>query len=306
MIHHTNCGLQTTTEDELKAAVEADTGIRPAWAVESFTDPYPERAPEHEPAAPQPVRADQGLHPRLRLRGRRPGSWSRSSPTRAMSASPTDADRPQALRPGRVDRATATSPGRRSRRRPSTHRVPLCTCSWKSRTGAPGDSVEPTGDPVWLEFRSEPIRSRISCSSSTGSPITPYDSVDPVHAEPDDESTARNPRRRSSTRRTSSDESSTTHSLPRARATPRPQWLTTASRINDAAALAPWAVRWTRRPRAGPSVPAMWDVPVEQGDETTGGLMAADRSRPVVAAIRPVVGRRHVVDVGAVNVSQVM
>lgn len=40
LIHHTNCGLQTTTEDELKAAVEADTGIRPAWSVESFTDPY--------------------------------------------------------------------------------------------------------------------------------------------------------------------------------------------------------------------------------------------------------------------------
>lgn len=40
LIHHTDCGLQKTTEEELKAAVEADTGIRPAWSVESFTDPF--------------------------------------------------------------------------------------------------------------------------------------------------------------------------------------------------------------------------------------------------------------------------
>jgi carbonic anhydrase len=38
LIHHTDCGMQTTTEDEFKRAVEAETGIRPAWAVESFGD----------------------------------------------------------------------------------------------------------------------------------------------------------------------------------------------------------------------------------------------------------------------------
>jgi carbonic anhydrase len=38
LIHHTDCGLQKTTEDEFKSAVEADTGIRPPWAVEAFTD----------------------------------------------------------------------------------------------------------------------------------------------------------------------------------------------------------------------------------------------------------------------------
>jgi carbonic anhydrase len=38
LIHHTDCGLQKTTEDEFKAAVETDTGIRPPWAVEAFTD----------------------------------------------------------------------------------------------------------------------------------------------------------------------------------------------------------------------------------------------------------------------------
>ena len=39
LIHHTDCGLQKTTEAEFKGAVEADTGIRPHWAVETFTDP---------------------------------------------------------------------------------------------------------------------------------------------------------------------------------------------------------------------------------------------------------------------------
>ena len=38
LIHHTDCGLQKTTEDEFKGAIEAETGIRPPWAVEAFTD----------------------------------------------------------------------------------------------------------------------------------------------------------------------------------------------------------------------------------------------------------------------------
>ncbi len=39
LIHHTDCGLQKTTEDEFKGAIESETGIRPPWAVEAFTDP---------------------------------------------------------------------------------------------------------------------------------------------------------------------------------------------------------------------------------------------------------------------------
>jgi carbonic anhydrase len=38
LIHHTDCGMQKTTEDEFKGAVESETGIRPPWAVESFGD----------------------------------------------------------------------------------------------------------------------------------------------------------------------------------------------------------------------------------------------------------------------------
>ena len=38
LIHHTDCGMQKTTEEEFKGAIEDETGIRPPWAVESFGD----------------------------------------------------------------------------------------------------------------------------------------------------------------------------------------------------------------------------------------------------------------------------
>ncbi|WP_068398210.1 beta-class carbonic anhydrase [Kribbia dieselivorans] len=39
LIHHTDCGMLTFTDDEFKAQIESDTGIRPPWAPESFRDP---------------------------------------------------------------------------------------------------------------------------------------------------------------------------------------------------------------------------------------------------------------------------
>jgi carbonic anhydrase len=39
LIHHTGCGMLSFTDDEFRAAVERDTGIRPPWAAEAFTDP---------------------------------------------------------------------------------------------------------------------------------------------------------------------------------------------------------------------------------------------------------------------------
>jgi carbonic anhydrase len=38
LIHHTDCGMLTFTDDELRAAIEKDTGIRPEWAAEAFPD----------------------------------------------------------------------------------------------------------------------------------------------------------------------------------------------------------------------------------------------------------------------------
>lgn len=40
LLHHTDCGLQTVTEDAFKIELEAELGIKPWWALESFTDPY--------------------------------------------------------------------------------------------------------------------------------------------------------------------------------------------------------------------------------------------------------------------------
>ena len=40
LVHHTDCGLQMVTEDGLKAELEAETGVKPWWAVESFDDPH--------------------------------------------------------------------------------------------------------------------------------------------------------------------------------------------------------------------------------------------------------------------------
>jgi carbonic anhydrase len=38
LIHHTDCGMLTFTDDEFKASIQDDTGIKPDWAAESFSD----------------------------------------------------------------------------------------------------------------------------------------------------------------------------------------------------------------------------------------------------------------------------
>jgi carbonic anhydrase len=38
LIHHTECGMLTFTDDQFKASVKEDTGIRPPWAAEAFPD----------------------------------------------------------------------------------------------------------------------------------------------------------------------------------------------------------------------------------------------------------------------------
>jgi carbonic anhydrase len=40
LLHHTDCGLQRVVDDTLKDDIEAETGVRPSWATESFRDPY--------------------------------------------------------------------------------------------------------------------------------------------------------------------------------------------------------------------------------------------------------------------------
>ena len=38
LIHHTDCGMLTFTDDQVKADIEADVGLRPHFALEAFPD----------------------------------------------------------------------------------------------------------------------------------------------------------------------------------------------------------------------------------------------------------------------------
>jgi carbonic anhydrase len=38
LIHHTDCGMLTFTDDEFKKSIQDETGIKPAWAAEAFPD----------------------------------------------------------------------------------------------------------------------------------------------------------------------------------------------------------------------------------------------------------------------------
>jgi carbonic anhydrase len=38
LIHHTDCGMQTLSDDGFRAELQRATGVAPAWAIESFSD----------------------------------------------------------------------------------------------------------------------------------------------------------------------------------------------------------------------------------------------------------------------------
>ncbi|MCE0766359.1 carbonic anhydrase [Pseudonocardia kujensis] len=38
LIHHTDCGMLTFTDDDFKRSIQEDTGIKPVWAAEAFPD----------------------------------------------------------------------------------------------------------------------------------------------------------------------------------------------------------------------------------------------------------------------------
>lgn len=39
LIHHTDCGMLTFTDDDFKRSILEETGIRPTWSAEAFPDP---------------------------------------------------------------------------------------------------------------------------------------------------------------------------------------------------------------------------------------------------------------------------
>ena len=40
LVHHTDCGLQKVDPVSFEAELEAELGVKPAWSVEAFSDPY--------------------------------------------------------------------------------------------------------------------------------------------------------------------------------------------------------------------------------------------------------------------------
>src|SRR5918997_28506 len=38
LIHHTDCGMLTFSDDDFRRSIQEDTGIKPEWAAETFTD----------------------------------------------------------------------------------------------------------------------------------------------------------------------------------------------------------------------------------------------------------------------------
>jgi carbonic anhydrase len=38
LIHHTGCGMLTFPDDEFRSSIQEETGIKPEWAAESFSD----------------------------------------------------------------------------------------------------------------------------------------------------------------------------------------------------------------------------------------------------------------------------
>ncbi|WP_063057747.1 beta-class carbonic anhydrase [Nocardia sienata] len=38
LIHHTDCGMLTFTDDDFKRSIQDETGIKPSWSAEAFSD----------------------------------------------------------------------------------------------------------------------------------------------------------------------------------------------------------------------------------------------------------------------------
>jgi carbonic anhydrase len=38
LIHHTDCGMLTFTDDQFRHQIQEETGVRPEWAAEAFPD----------------------------------------------------------------------------------------------------------------------------------------------------------------------------------------------------------------------------------------------------------------------------
>ena len=70
LIHHTDCGMLTFTDEQFREQIQQDTGLKPQWAAECFGDVGGGRAPVDRTHPGEPVHPQQVGDPRVRLRRR--------------------------------------------------------------------------------------------------------------------------------------------------------------------------------------------------------------------------------------------
>ena len=70
LIHHTDCGMLTFTDDDFKRSVQDDVGHQARVGGRGLRRPRRGRPPVDRPHQGEPVHPAQGLGARLRLRGR--------------------------------------------------------------------------------------------------------------------------------------------------------------------------------------------------------------------------------------------
>ena len=69
LVHHTDCGMLTFTDDEFRQQIQEETGIKPQWPAESFTDLEEDLKPVDAPDQDQPLHPQHRQRAGLRLRG---------------------------------------------------------------------------------------------------------------------------------------------------------------------------------------------------------------------------------------------
>ncbi len=97
LIHHTDCGMLTFTDDAFKRSIQDETGIKPPWSAEAFGDLDEDVRQSIARIKASPFIPPHRRHPRVRLRrrhreaqrgrlSRRSGRLRRSPPRRGRQA----------------------------------------------------------------------------------------------------------------------------------------------------------------------------------------------------------------------------
>ena len=68
LVHHSDCGMMTFRDDDVKDEIQADTGLRPSFAMEAFGDLEGDVRQSIARIQASPLHPSQGPDSRLRLR----------------------------------------------------------------------------------------------------------------------------------------------------------------------------------------------------------------------------------------------